>query len=157
LSLLHILLQQSAIKFCDCCCAGLCAPCAGKETDYESAKARLLEAQVAAEEAKAAAQAADDYTQSKQSLYNQALSARNAAKAAYDVAQQELRLVEQAAQNASALLVRMTGTALWAGEKLDRRQLLAADASRKVSTRALCRFACSCAISMDRQQDGCSV
>lgn len=108
--------------------------CAGKETNYESAKARLLEAQVAAEEAKAAAQTADNYTQSKQSLYNEALSARNAAKAAYDVAQQELRLVEQAAQNASALLVRIAGTALWAGEKLDRRQLLAADASRKVRT-----------------------
>lgn len=103
-----------------------------KETDYESATARLLEAQVTAEEAKAAAQAADAYTQSKQTLYDEALSARNAAKAAYEVAQQELRLVQQAAQNASALLVKISGTAMSAGAKLDKRLVLAADANRKV-------------------------
>jgi hypothetical protein len=110
---------------------------AAKETDYESATARLLEAQLTAEEAKAAAQAADAYTQSKQTLYDQALSARNTAKAAYEVAQQELQLVEQAAQHASALLVNISGKAMSAGTKLDKRLLLAADANRKVCMRGV--------------------
>lgn len=105
---------------------------AGLEAAYEAANTQLVEAQVTAAEAQAAVQAADAHTQSKQSLYDHAVAARDAAKAAYDVAQQDLRLVEQAAQNASAALVKISETAMAAQGKMDSTQAKAADGSRKV-------------------------
>lgn len=96
------------------------------------ATSRLAEAKAAAEQAKSAAEAADANTQSKQEQYAEATAARDAAKAAYDVALQELRAVEQAARNASALLVKYSETAMAAEAKLDGKQLAAAEANRKV-------------------------
>lgn len=118
------------------CCAVLriTCLCAGLEATYEATNTKLVEAQLTASEAKAAVDAADAQTQSRQSLYDQAVSARDAAKAAYDVAQQELRLVEQAAQNASAVLVKISETAMAAQAKMDRTQLAAVEGNRKVGS-----------------------
>lgn len=105
---------------------------AGLESSYEATNAKLIEAQLTVTQAKAAVDTADAHTQSKQSLYNQALSARDAARAAYDVAQQELRLVQQAAQDASAALVKISETAMAAQSKMDWTQMAAAERNRKV-------------------------
>lgn len=105
---------------------------AGLESSYEATNAKLIEAQLTVTQAKAAVDTADAHTQSKQSLYDQALSARDAARAAYDVAQQELRLVQQAAQDASAALVKISETAMAAQSKMDRTQMAAAERNRKV-------------------------
>lgn len=88
---------------------------------------------MAATQAKSAAEAADANTHSKQSLFEEAIAARDAAKAAYDVAQQELRTVEQAAQNASSLLVRISAAAMAAEAKMDKQQQAASEANRQVS------------------------
>jgi hypothetical protein len=108
-----------------CCTAGL-------ESSFEATNAKLKEAQLTVTQAKAAVDTADAHTQSKQSLYNQAVLARDAARAAYDVAQQELRLVQQAAQDASAALVKISETAMAAQSKMDRTQMAAAERNRKV-------------------------
>lgn len=105
---------------------------AGLESSYEATNAKLIEAQLTVTQAKAAVDTADAHTQSKQSLYDQALSARDAARAAYDVAQQELRLVQQAAQDAAAALVKISETAMAAQSKMDRTQMAAAERNRKV-------------------------
>jgi hypothetical protein len=110
----------------------------GKESDYEAANTHLIVATVAAAEAKAAADAADAHTQSKQRMYEEAVAARDAAKAAYDVAQQELRAVERAAHNASALLVSISGKAMAAEAKMDKKHLKVAEANRQVGV-ADCR------------------
>lgn len=92
----------------------------------------LQKAQAAAAAAKEAAAAAEATTQTKQALLQEATAARDAAKVAFDMAQQELRAVEQAVRNASALLVKFSSTAMAAEAKLDQKQLLALEADRKV-------------------------
>lgn len=66
------------------------------------------------------------------------MAARDAAKAAYDLATQELAAVEQAAQNASVLLVRYSNTAMSAESKMDKKQLEVAEANRKVGCGCRC-------------------
>jgi hypothetical protein len=110
----------------------VCCLSTGRESDYEAANTNLIVATVAAAEAKAAADAADAHAQSKQRMFEGAIAARDAARAAYDVAQQELRAVEQAAHNASALLVKISGKAMAAEATMDKKHMKVAEANRKV-------------------------
>jgi hypothetical protein len=58
--------------------------------------------------------------------------AKAAAKAAYELAQQELQSVQQAASIASSHLLNVSKSALAAGQKMDRAKLAAAEAAQKV-------------------------
>lgn len=102
------------------------------EGQYETASSKLLSAELAALDTKAAADAADTVTQSKQDLFKEASAARDAAKAAYDFAHQELQVVEQAAQNASAAMVGFSSTVLEAEAKVDKKQTAAFEAHQRV-------------------------